>query len=116
MQKIMRPVITIEQIIEEISYEINPVNLYAPLQILDVGYETTGQIKIIGKMEPLGTVTIQIGSGETLNTTADSNGEWTVITEEPNIYEMVLNGVAFAISPDGIQYDTESFVIPPNTN
>jgi hypothetical protein len=111
MTKIIIPTIPIEYIIEEISYILNPINLYDELVITNVSYSSNNILQISGRMQPEGTIIVFLDSGHSFSSEADLNGNWTIISDEAIDYTDEQFGIAYATF-DGIQYDTVVFDVP----
>lgn len=115
MIQIYEAKIPIEIIIENIRKALNPALIYSPLVVAEVIYlpGLDGVLRVAGTAEPLSTIVVYISSGLTLTTTTDANGNWEVSTPSPIVFRDSIYGVAYATTPEAIQYDTVLFEIPP---
>jgi len=112
MSLIYYPQIPIEIILEEKIYELNPVNLYDSITVLNVSYDSNNIFTASGHSEPLSTIILFLDSGHSLSTTTNSSGSWNLFSDEPINYTDEQTGIAYA-TYNGVQYDTTVFYIPP---
>jgi nucleoside-diphosphate-sugar epimerase len=101
MMQIMKPRKTIEMILEEIIYELNPVNHYAPF-VVDEPVISDPQIMLSGTVEPVSSIAVFFGNGDSFIIDADGSGNWsgTKETFTSFLYPIEL----YATTIDGIQY------------
>jgi nucleoside-diphosphate-sugar epimerase len=109
------PAITIEQIIEELKYAVDPVQRYQPLVVTSAIYDPNYYLTIAGTAEPLSTIAIQLGSGISLSTDTDASGFWSATTPDPHEYPDELEIYVFATTSEKAQYDTVLYVVPAST-
>lgn len=107
------PQVTIESIIEELLHDVDPVDKYAPVEITSSTYDINKILTITGTSEPFATISIQLGSGDTLVADADLNGYWVTTSEEAIDYNEIMDGHAYGTTPEKVQYSTVAFFIEP---
>ncbi len=110
MQLIGIPTIPIEIIIEEIFYEIDPQNSYAPLTINDISWSVDYIPTISGTAEPLATVSVRFGDGTSIAGDVDSLGNWSVTKDEFLTFDDTW--YVSATTQHDTQYQTLKIVVP----
>jgi nucleoside-diphosphate-sugar epimerase len=77
MFRIYAPTTTIEIIMDEMIYDQNPVNFYAPLKVTSVTFNSSnGTIIVTGTVEPESAVVLFFGNGESTSIEADTSGNF----------------------------------------
>ncbi len=103
MVKIYQPTIPIEIILDDMINDIDPINHYKPLVVMDVIInETAGSIQIIGSAEPSGVITAWFGNGEVTTVDLDENGDFHIdYTFE---FAIDIYPIELKVAAEGIQY------------
>jgi hypothetical protein len=112
MAKIWRPIIPIEMIIEEYIEKINPMDIYDPVEVTGVEYIQDNFLQISGTAEPLGVVSVALGTGQHMVGDVTEDGSWAVQTDIGIYFEEDTTAIVYATTKDGLQYDTTTFTVP----
>jgi nucleoside-diphosphate-sugar epimerase len=112
LAKITELLIPIEIILDEMIYEINPINSYADLIVTSINFDLNqGSIEIIGTAEPESTLAIWFGNGETEIDTVDINGNFN--TGHTFEYAIDIYPIEIKVTTkDSIQYTSKVIEVP----
>ncbi len=110
MVRIYQPQIPIDLVLEDMIYELDPINSYVDLVVDSVTLdETTGSINIIGAAEPLSGITFWFGNGEVYNNEVKVDGTFDITYT----FEYAIDVYPIEIrvtTKDLIQYATEIII------
>jgi nucleoside-diphosphate-sugar epimerase len=112
LAKITQPIIPIEILLDEMIYELNPINSYAELVVTDINFDNDqGSVEIIGTVEPESTLTIWFGNGEMVIGSADTTGNFNI----SHTFEFAIDIYPIEIkatTKDSIQYTSKIIEAP----
>ncbi len=103
MVRIYEPSITIEMILDDIIYYLDPTNKFQPL-VVSSTVVANQEVNIVGTVEPQSAMTIFFGNGERTNVDVDTTGVFDInYTFE---YPVDVYPIEIRVTKDNVQYDT----------
>ncbi len=112
MVRVYQPTIPIEILLDDMIYELNPINHYVDLVVFSVNLdEIMGTIRLVGSAEPDSAITVLFGNGEAVSDDVTNNGNFDInyTFEYPiDVYPIEIK----VTTNDYIQYASEVITLP----